>query len=144
MKRWGALLLALVLLAGCAAPTAAELSETRYRIVYDAADGAAASDGASDSRDGAASEGTPATEDGAQTRALPGQADSSAAPDEDPEKSGEADREAAGGVIGNKNSRVYHLPSCGSLPKEENRVLFGSAAEAEAAGYRPCRRCQPE
>lgn len=43
--------------------------------------------------------------------------------------------------IGNKNSHKYHLPACDGLPKEENRVLFASVAEAEAAGYTPCARC---
>lgn len=41
-----------------------------------------------------------------------------------------------GGVVGNKNSHVYHLPGDkGALPAAKNRVYFRSAAEAEAAGY---------
>ena len=41
-----------------------------------------------------------------------------------------------GGVIANKNSRVYHLPGDrGALPAAQNRVYFSSAAAAEAAGY---------
>lgn len=41
-----------------------------------------------------------------------------------------------GGVVGNKNSHVYHLPGDrGALPAAQNRVYFGSAAAAEAAGY---------
>ena len=47
---------------------------------------------------------------------------------------------ASGDVIGNVNSHVYHLPgSRGRLPSPANRVYFHSAAEAEAAGYRPAR-----
>lgn len=39
-------------------------------------------------------------------------------------------------VIGNKNTKVYHDNDCGSLPKEDNRIYFDSAGEAENAGYR--------
>jgi hypothetical protein len=41
----------------------------------------------------------------------------------------------AGGVIGNKNTHVYHLPGDKSLPSPKNRVYFASAAAAQAAGY---------
>lgn len=47
----------------------------------------------------------------------------------------------SGEVIGNKNSKVYHMPDCGSLPKEENRVYFDSPSEAEAAGYHAHSAC---
>lgn len=41
-----------------------------------------------------------------------------------------------GGVVGNKNSHVYHLPGDrGALPAPQNRVYFRSAAAAEAAGF---------
>ena len=41
-----------------------------------------------------------------------------------------------GGVIGNKNTHVYHLPGDrGALPEMKNRVYFHSAAQAEAAGF---------
>ncbi len=41
-----------------------------------------------------------------------------------------------GGVVGNKNSHVYHLPGDkGALPAPQNRVYFRTAAQAEAAGY---------
>lgn len=39
-------------------------------------------------------------------------------------------------VTGNKNTKVYHDNDCGSLPKEDNRIYFDSAGEAENAGYR--------
>ncbi|MEE0771622.1 MAG: MBL fold metallo-hydrolase [Anaerovoracaceae bacterium] len=45
--------------------------------------------------------------------------------------------------IGNVNSRKYHLPSCGSLPKEENRAYFMTKEAAESAGYEPCGNCRP-
>lgn len=43
--------------------------------------------------------------------------------------------------IGNKNSKTLHLPTCSSLPKEENRVFFEDYDAAIAQGYKPCSRC---
>lgn len=43
--------------------------------------------------------------------------------------------------IGNKSSKVLHLPTCSSLPAEKNRVYFDNYADAEAEGYHPCSRC---
>jgi hypothetical protein len=41
-----------------------------------------------------------------------------------------------GQIIGNKNTKVYHLPGDkGSLPSEKNRVYFRTEREAIAAGY---------
>jgi endonuclease YncB( thermonuclease family) len=50
---------------------------------------------------------------------------------------------ANGPVIGNRRSRVYHRPDCPSYAAvvAQNRVPFGSAAEAEAAGYRVAGNC---
>lgn len=45
--------------------------------------------------------------------------------------------------IGNINSYKFHYQSCSTLPKESNRVYFDSRAEAIAAGYTPCGRCEP-
>ena len=41
-------------------------------------------------------------------------------------------------VIGNKRSHVYHSPNCASVGKmkDENKVSFKTAAEAETKGYR--------
>ncbi|MDY3690650.1 MAG: DUF4236 domain-containing protein [Dysosmobacter sp.] len=46
-------------------------------------------------------------------------------------------------VIGNRNSKVYHEPSCSSVRdmKEKNKVDFDSAEAAKASGYTPCSRC---
>jgi AraC family transcriptional regulator of adaptative response / DNA-3-methyladenine glycosylase II len=38
---------------------------------------------------------------------------------------------------------VFHLPTCGSLPAEKNRVYFRTRQEAIDAGHRPCGRCKP-
>ena len=46
-----------------------------------------------------------------------------------------------GSIIGNINSKVYHIESCMSLPLEKNRVYFDSAEDAESAGYRKCGMC---
>ena len=43
--------------------------------------------------------------------------------------------------IGNKNSKKFHADTCGSLPKEENRVYFDSYDEAIEEGYTPCSSC---
>lgn len=44
-----------------------------------------------------------------------------------------------------KSTGVYCRPSCASRqPKPENILLFSSPAEAEAAGFRPCKRCRPD
>jgi len=43
--------------------------------------------------------------------------------------------------IGNKNSRVLHHPSCGSLPAEKNQVLFETVGDALDAGYKLCSQC---
>lgn len=43
--------------------------------------------------------------------------------------------------IGNKNSKKFHAPDCGSLPKEENRVEFDAYNAAVDAGYTACSSC---
>lgn len=45
--------------------------------------------------------------------------------------------------IGNKNSKKFHEPSCGSLPIEKNRVYFNSRQEAVNANFDPCKNCNP-
>jgi endonuclease YncB( thermonuclease family) len=48
-----------------------------------------------------------------------------------------------GEVIGNKNSKKYHLVGCPgySQVSEKNRVMFKTATEAEAAGYTRAGNC---
>ena len=50
---------------------------------------------------------------------------------------------AIGPIIGNRNSKIYHLPNCPDYSKvsERNRVLFKTEAESQAAGYRKARNC---
>ena len=44
-----------------------------------------------------------------------------------------------------RSTGIYCRPSCPSRrPRREHVQFFGSPAEAEQAGYRACRRCQPE
>lgn len=44
-----------------------------------------------------------------------------------------------------KTTRIYCRPICKvPAPKYENCTFYNTAAEAEAAGYRPCLRCRPE
>lgn len=46
-------------------------------------------------------------------------------------------------IIGNKNSKIYHKPGCPGYNSisEKNQVKFGTAEEAEAAGYRVAKNC---
>ena len=46
-------------------------------------------------------------------------------------------------IKGNKNSMIYHLPSCASYDKisDRNVVWFRTKEEAESAGYRMARNC---
>ncbi len=44
-----------------------------------------------------------------------------------------------------RTTGVYCRPSCGArLPRPENIDFHASRADAEKAGYRPCKRCKPE
>lgn len=44
-----------------------------------------------------------------------------------------------------RTTGVYCQPSCGARPaRPENVVFYNSAQEAEAAGFRPCKRCRPD
>jgi len=55
-----------------------------------------------------------------------------------------AQSEPAGSqVIGNRKSKIYHVPGCPGYDQvaKENRVKFASAAEAERAGYRRAANC---
>jgi AraC family transcriptional regulator, regulatory protein of adaptative response / methylated-DNA-[protein]-cysteine methyltransferase len=43
-----------------------------------------------------------------------------------------------------KTTGIYCRPSCAARrPKRENVRFFATAAEAERAGFRPCKRCKP-
>jgi hypothetical protein len=50
---------------------------------------------------------------------------------------------STGQFIGNRNSQIFHRPTCSTLPAQQNRVYFDNKAAAEAAGYRGCQRCNP-
>ncbi len=51
----------------------------------------------------------------------------------------------SGPFVGTKNSNVYHVPWCPEAKKisPEDRVTFNIAADANAAGYKPCTLCRP-
>ena len=69
----------------------------------------------------------------------------SAAPDTPASKpaDGKNETQAPQPHIGNVNSKVFHLPTCSSLPSEKNQIQFESYEAAIAAGYHPCSRCLP-
>ncbi|MDP6986930.1 MAG: Ada metal-binding domain-containing protein, partial [Phycisphaerales bacterium] len=50
-----------------------------------------------------------------------------------------------GTFVASKRSKVFHAATCGSVKRisDHNLVEFGSIAEAEEAGKRPCKRCKP-
>lgn len=43
-----------------------------------------------------------------------------------------------------RTTGVYCRPSCAARPKMENVGFHATAAEAERAGFRPCKRCRPQ
>jgi AraC family transcriptional regulator of adaptative response/methylated-DNA-[protein]-cysteine methyltransferase len=47
-------------------------------------------------------------------------------------------------VFGTLSTNIYCKPSCPSRrPRRDRAVLFPGPKEAEAAGFRPCKRCKP-
>ena len=48
-------------------------------------------------------------------------------------------------VVGNKNSRRFHLPTCpyGMQIKPQNRIIFQKKWDAYWEGYAPAKRCMP-
>lgn len=48
-------------------------------------------------------------------------------------------------LIGSRTTNIVCSPTCRDAKRirEENRVLFAAPAKAVAAGFRPCRHCQP-
>lgn len=47
-------------------------------------------------------------------------------------------------VFGVRTTGIFCRPSCPSRPKREHLAFFAANSEAIQAGYRPCKRCQPE
>jgi AraC family transcriptional regulator of adaptative response/methylated-DNA-[protein]-cysteine methyltransferase len=58
----------------------------------------------------------------------------------------ERDARAEGHFLyGVKTTGIYCRPGCASrLPRQENVLFFDDFETAEAAGYRPCKRCTPQ
>lgn len=52
----------------------------------------------------------------------------------------------AAAFVGNKDSKVYHKADCkvAAKMKSENKESFASKAEAEKAGYKPCKVCKAD
>ena len=52
---------------------------------------------------------------------------------------------AAAQYIGNRNTKVYHQSTCRYVDEinPENRVVFNYPENATAAGYQPCKVCNP-
>ncbi len=43
-----------------------------------------------------------------------------------------------------RTTGIYRLPTCAARPKPENVVFHPTRAAAKRAGFRPCKRCQPD
>lgn len=59
------------------------------------------------------------------------------------DNAGDTPKALSDNYIGNKKSKKFHLPACGGLPDEKNRIEFDSRDAAVNAGYGPCKRCNP-
>lgn len=46
--------------------------------------------------------------------------------------------------LGVKTTGIFCRPSCPSRPKPEHLEFFPTVGQAVGAGYRPCKRCEPE
>lgn len=93
----------------------------------------------------AAPPATPARPAVSAVPALPGNtpanpATASLRTDPSPAKSSDS---ATGKIIGNKNSKVFHLPGCASYNQvsEKNQIRFHTIEEATSAGYRLAGNC---
>lgn len=49
------------------------------------------------------------------------------------------------GYIGNKNTKIFHMPYCGSVSEmyDKNKLYFETKRDAENSGYKPCGSCIP-
>lgn len=54
-------------------------------------------------------------------------------------------RPISASYIGNKNTKKFHRPDCGSAKQiaQKNVISFSSREEAVNQGYQPCKRCKP-
>jgi len=50
-----------------------------------------------------------------------------------------------GTYCANKNSKIFHKSSCGSVSKmkDENKEFYSDRAELISKGYNPCKSCSP-
>ena len=60
-------------------------------------------------------------------------------------QSSSSSKSSSGSYIGNKNSKVFHYPSCSDVGrmKDKNKVYFSSRDEAVSRGYKSCGHCHP-
>lgn len=55
----------------------------------------------------------------------------------------EASQDSGTQYIGNKNTKVFHYPTCHTLPAPKNQVYSDSRDYFISKGYRPCKNCDP-
>lgn len=62
-----------------------------------------------------------------------------------PAEKAQPDQSGPASYIGNRNSKVFHRPTCKSVKamKDKNKVAFASRDDAISIGYKPCKNCKP-
>lgn len=70
---------------------------------------------------------------------------SSAAVTESDNNTNDATSTSDESYIGNKNTKKFHYPYCGSVGqmKDQNKVVLNSRKQAISQGYVPCKNCNP-
>jgi endonuclease YncB( thermonuclease family)/methylphosphotriester-DNA--protein-cysteine methyltransferase len=128
--------------------TAADAEKAGYHL----AGNCHSSDKTAATESGSATSATPGTDSATPTAAASPAPTTEAAPSADSKPAETATPAATDSgtpvaldakVIGNKNSKIYHLPGCSGYTSisEKNQVKFDTAADAEKAGYRLAKNC---
>lgn len=67
----------------------------------------------------------------------------SASPSPTPTPTAKNDNNIEITYVGNKSSKIFHLPACHTLPDKKNRVNLYSRETAIHENYKPCKNCKP-
>lgn len=122
----------------CACSAAADAADSRAPVIINipSSSESTASE-QTDSNSEASHESTKATSDNTYSSEALVSADSAEA--------AASDTNTATDYCGNKNTKVFHKSTCGSVSrmKEENKEFFSDRAAYISNGYTPCKRCKP-
>ncbi len=112
-------------------------SQSTARVKAASSSQAAAASRESANRAAASSQAASASRAQAQAARQQAQASSQAATHSAPTNNGDMNTAATGQIVGNVNSKIYHVPGqAGYRMNSANAVYFNSEAKAQAAGYR--------